>query len=232
MGILEKLKAQSATPKQLMEEKITQELQKLFYLPKKPKEESDFIFHVLTRGTGEERNGLHASDILAHYSVYNEQEALSKLQGGYNHSEEHNVDTMRIFEHGNAIHEKWQRLFIRGGMVENIASLDSTLVHESGLQYSPDAVIKIPRISDKPFLVEIKSQTTYIFMKNKPHDKAREQLCFYLWLHGAEHGFTLVEDKNTQKFRIEYIQNNTNEIAHLIERFRGLTNHEHNTRTI
>jgi hypothetical protein len=224
MGLLEKLQSQARTPKERIEEKITQELNKLFYLPKKPKEESEFIRHVLTRGTGEERHGLHASDILCHYGEYNEKEALEKLQGTYNNEEKHYIGKMRIFEHGNAVHEKWQRLFIRGGMVDDIASLDSTIIHEeTKIQYSPDAIINMPNVKgryDEPFIVEIKSQTTHEFKKNLSHDKAVEQLLFYLWLHDANHGFVLVEDKNAQDFRVEYVTSDKpiKQIMHLIER--------------
>jgi len=218
MGLLEKLQAHTRTPRELTAEKITQELNKLFYLQKQEEKESEFVRHVLTRGTGEERHGLHASDILSQYGDYNADDARSKLQGAYTGTEKHDVHTMRIFEHGNATHEKWQRLFIRGGMVEDVASLDSTITHATGIQYSPDAIVSIPSISDVPFVVEIKSQTTYIFKQNKPHVKAIEQLQFYLWLHGAKHGFILVEDKNTQDFSVDYVVNDVQPIMHLIER--------------
>ena len=222
MGLLQKLQAHARTPKERIEEKITIELNKLFYMPKKAKEESDFIRHVLTRGTGESRHGLHASDILSQYSDYNAQEAKAKLQGTHTQEEAHDVHTMRIFEHGNATHEKWQRLFIRGDMVDDIASLDSTITHDTGVQYSPDAIVNIPSISDIPFIVEIKSQTTYIFKQNKPHEKAIEQLQFYMYLHGVGHGFVLVEDKNTQDFRVEYIKQDTEAIKHIVERIGDL----------
>jgi hypothetical protein len=223
MGLLEKLQAQAGTPKGRIEAKITAELNKLFYLPKKPEEESAFIRHVLTRGTGEARHGLHASDILSQYSDYSAQEAHAKLQGTHTSEEAHNVHTMRIFEHGNATHEKWQRLFVRGGMVDDIESLDSTITHSTGIQYSPDAIVNMPNVKalyDEPFVVEIKSQTTYLFKQNKPHEKAIEQLQFYLWLHNAKHGFVLAEDKNTQEFSVEYVTSDalTKPIAHLIER--------------
>ena len=91
-------------------------LNQMFYLPKDIEKETAFVKQVMTRGLeSTERVGLHASALIVSDRKWClRQQVLSliykQLQG-----EQLNVGLKRIFEEGNAIHEKWQRLFIRAG---------------------------------------------------------------------------------------------------------------------
>ena len=118
MGLLDEIKknaTQTGTKIQTSEaaqlEKI---LNKMFYLEKNIDEEVAFVKQVMTRGLeNQERVGLHASAIIVSDKQFcTRQQVLSllykQLQG-----EQIPIGLKRIFEEGNAIHEKWQRMFIR-----------------------------------------------------------------------------------------------------------------------
>lgn len=109
------------------------------------------------------------------------------------------IGLMRIFEEGKSIGTKWQRLFMRGklGNKEDMDVL--RLQPDYDLIYTPDAIIEL---DGKKYVVEIKSQSTFAFKKQKSHPSGMKQLKLYMYLEGIDRGFVLVDDKNDQDFKI------------------------------
>ena len=175
-------------------------LNKLFYLGKNIEKETQFVKSVMTRGQETtERKGLHASAIIVSDNKFcYRQQVLSlfykQLQG-----EQNPVGLMRIFEEGNAIHEKWQRLFIRGGYAEPLDCDYSKFAEEYDLSYTPDI---IATIDGEKYVGEIKSVNTYAYKKTTEHLSGKRQCMLYMYLTGIKKGFVLQEDKNTQDFRV------------------------------
>ena len=189
---------------------------KMFYLEKNIEEETAFIKQVMTRGLeSQERVGLHASAIIESDNKFClRQQVLSlfykQLQG-----EQVPVGLKRIFEEGNAIHEKWQRMFIRAGYAK-AQTLDRTRFDEEyQLSYTPDIVCRIPDFFEGVMVGEIKSVNPIQFRKMVSHPSAKKQLQLYMhecikevkhkgkW-NGIDYtkGFVLCDDKGAQDFKI------------------------------
>lgn len=181
-------------------QEFEKKLNKLFYLEKNIEKETQFVKSVMTRGQETtERKGLHASAIIVSDNKFcYRQQVLSlfykQLQG-----EQNPVGLMRIFEEGNAIHEKWQRLFIRGGYAEPLDCDYSRFAEEYDLSYTPDI---IATIDGERYVGEIKSVNTYAYKKITEHLSGKRQCMLYMYLTGIKKGFVLQEDKNTQDFRV------------------------------
>ena len=158
-------------------------LNKMFYLDKNIEEETKFVRTVMTRGLeSQERVGLHASAIIdkGDKSFCVRQQVLSllfkQLQG-----EQLPVNTMRIFEEGNAIHEKWQRLLIRAGYAKS-QTLDRTRFDdEYKMSFTPDIVCRIPEFYDGAMVGEIKSMNSFSFKKQSEHASGKKQLYLYMY---------------------------------------------------
>lgn len=206
------------------ERELETKLNKLFYLSKDIENETKFIRQVMTRGQEtQERKGLHASAIIVPGTKFcYRQQVLSlfyrQLQG-----EQTPVGLMRVFEEGNAIHEKWQRLFIRGGYAKPEDCDRTQFDEEHDLQYTPDI---IATIDGEQYVVEIKSVNTYVFKKQNPHASGRKQLQLYMYLTGIHQGIVLQEDKNTQEFRANIYKYNPEEIQPYITRLEEIQYHK------
>lgn len=194
-------------------------LNKLFYLPKNIDEEAAFVKQVMTRGLeSQERVGLHASALIKGDKDFClRQQVLSliyrQLQG-----EQLPVGLMKIFEEGNAIHEKWQRLFIRGGY-SKASDLDVTQFNEKyRISFTPDIICRIPEFYDGKMIGELKSVNTHQFRKMARHPSAWKQLQWYMYLSGIHKGFVLSEDKNTQETKIEIYDYDVNVVSQFIDR--------------
>lgn len=220
MGILDEIKndgVRNGTKIQNDEQKKLEGiLNKMFYCEKNIEQETKFVNMVMTRGLeSTERVGLHASAMIKGDKEFCiRQQVLSliykQLQG-----EQIQVGLKRIFEEGNAIHEKWQRLFIRAGYAK-ANTLDRTRFdNEYMLSFTPDIVCRIPEFYDGAMVGEIKSVNTFQFKNMTSHPSAKKQLQFYMselikqaklknkW-NGKDYlkGFVLCEDKNTQDFKV------------------------------
>lgn len=185
-------------------QKLETILNKLFFLEKDIKEEVRFVKSVMTRGAdSQERIGLHASALIKGEKDFClRQQVLSliyrQLQG-----EQIPVGLKRIFEEGNAIHEKWQRLLIRGGY-STADDLDVTQMNKKyRISFTPDVICEIPEFHDGKMVGEIKSVNTFQFQKMTKHPSAWKQLQWYMFLTGIHKGFVLSEDKNTQDIKVE-----------------------------
>lgn len=189
---------------------------KLFYAPRNIEEETRFVKQVMTRGTDStKRVGLHASAIIVGEKDFCIREQVLSLL--YEQLQGENVPTnlKRIFEEGNAIHEKWQRLFIRGGLGK-AEDMDFSQFNEKyELSYTPDAILTI---MGAKWIVEIKSVNTYQFAKMDKHDSGTKQLRWYMRLTGIKNGIVLCEDKNTQAFKV-FVYHYDDDAAEVTDKF-------------
>lgn len=242
MGLIDDIKREAdgnRTAIQSTEEKqIEQLLNSLFYLDKDIPKELKFLKSVMTRGAETtERKGLHASAVIVSDDKFcYRQQVLSlfykQLQG-----EQTKVGLKRIFEEGNAIHEKWQRLFIRGGLCDPLECDFGRFAEEYDLSYTPDIICHIPEdyklesvyddsVKKIPYVVEIKSVNTMVFRKQKFHASGRKQCQLYMYLTGIHNGIVLCDDKNTQEFKVYKYEYNPSEIAVPISRLEQIQEHK------
>jgi len=177
---------------------IEQKFNSLFYLPPKPKEELEFMKKLLFNNRGD-RYGLHASSIIASEKDFCVREQVLSLFYQQIQNQHIPLNLKRIFDEGNAIHEKWQRLFLRGDLCDVNGLDESQYNEEYDLSFTPDAIIKIGK---KQYIVEIKSVNTFQFKKLNSHPGAKKQIQFYMLLTGIKNGIILCEDKNTQEIKM------------------------------
>jgi len=221
MGIVDNIKKDAKKTGSVIqtaeEAKLEGLFNKMFYLPKDIEEETKFIHTVMTRGLeSQERVGLHASAIIdkGENTFCIRQQVLSllykQLQG-----EQLSASLVRIFEEGNAVHEKWQRLFIRAGYAK-AKTLDRTRYDdEYHLSFTPDIVCRIPEFYDGAMVGEIKSMNSFSFQKQHEHLSGKKQLYLYMYelikqakkkgkWNGKDYlkGFVLMDSKNDQEFKV------------------------------
>ena len=118
---------------------------KMFYLEKNRDEETKFVRQMITRGQEtQERKGLHASAIIVSDNKFCVRQQVLSLLYKQLQGEQMGAGLMRIFEAGSAIHEKWQRLFIRAGYGK-AEDMDYSQFHdEFEISFTPDAILRIP----------------------------------------------------------------------------------------
>lgn len=199
---------------------IYQNLNKLFYAPPNYKEEAKML-KMQAEKTNTERIGLHASAILASEKEFCLREQVLSLV--YRRCEERSVGVglKRIFTEGDFIHEKWQRLFIRGGLAKAKNMDISFWRNDYFLSYTPDINSSFFPNGEE-YMVEIKSMNTFQFKKINSHPSAKKQLMLYMALHKKEKGFILVEDKNSQEFKIFVVYYDKEFIKPYLERLKEI----------
>lgn len=197
---------------------IEQKLNKLFYCSEVPKQELEMIRMQYAQKVGD-RFGLHASAILSSDNEFCIREQVLSLFFKQSQGENISIGLKRIFEAGTAIGEKWQRLFLRGGIGKPDWMDISQFKEEYDLSFTPDAVIKIGK---KKYIVEIKSQNTFIFKKQKGHPSGERQCLLYMHLTDIHEGFVLVEDKNNQEFKVIPVPYDAKKLAPYIERLEAI----------
>ena len=121
MGLIDDIKSNAQENGTKIQSSDAAQIEKLFnslfYAKKNMDEEVKFVKQMFTRGgDSTERYGLHTSAIIVGEENFCYREQVLSLL--YKQAQGENVpqNLIRIFEEGNAIHEKWQRLFIRGGL--------------------------------------------------------------------------------------------------------------------
>jgi len=220
MGIIDKIKKDSiknGSKVQTSDEaKLVALFDKMFYLDKNIDEETKFVNQVMTRGLGDtERKGLHASALIVGDKQFCLRQQVLSLLYKQLQGEQLPVNTMRIFAEGNAIHEKWQRMFIRAGYAK-ARTLDYTRFDEEYMvSYTPDIVCRIPTFFDGAMVGEIKSVNPFQFKKMTSHPSGKNQLQFYMHLcikaakakhkwNGKDYtkGFVLCDDKGSQDYKV------------------------------
>lgn len=199
--------------------KLEKILNATFYLDKNISEEAKFVKQVMTRGQeSQERVGLHASSLIVGDKDFCVRQQVLSLIYKQLQGEQINVGLMRIFEQGNAIHEKWQRLFIRAGY-SKASDLDVTQFNDAyKISFTPDIICSIPEFYDGKMIGEIKSVNTFQFQRMVKHPSAWKQCQWYMYLTGIHKGFVLSEDKNTQDFKIEVHDYDPSIVAPFIDR--------------
>lgn len=221
MGLIDSIKREANGNKTKLQSSEAAELEKIFnrmfYLPKNIEEETKFVKQVMTRGLeSQERVGLHASAMLVGDKDFCLRAQVLSLIYKQLQGEQVPVGLMRIFEQGNAIHEKWQRLLIRAGYGK-AEHMDFTRMDDDYmLSYTPDVDCLIPEFFEGRMIGEIKSVNTYQFQRMVKHPSAWKQCQWYMHLcikklkkagkwNGVDYtkGFVLSEDKNTQDFKLE-----------------------------
>ena len=223
MGLIDRLKKEAVDKGIVIQDTNAFELERIlnktFYYSKDVEGEVDFIRHIMTRGLEtQERKGLHASSIIVKDSEWcTRQHVLSliykQLQG-----DEVPIGLKRIFEEGNSIHEKWQRLFIRAGF-STYDQLDATQFNKKyRVSYTPDIICTIPEFFDGPMIGEVKSVNSRQFDKMEKHPSAGKQLQWYMYLRGIHKGFVLNDNKNNQQFRLEIYDYNPKVVEPFIDR--------------
>lgn len=242
MGLIDTIKKtaeNNGTKIQNSEElKLEKLFNKMFYLDKNIEEETKFVKQVMTRGLeSQERVGLHASAMLVSDKDFCIRAQVLSLLYKQSQGEQLPVGLVRIFEEGNAIHEKWQRLLIRAGYGKAV-DMDKTRIDKDyHLSYTPDIICEIPDFFNGKMVGEIKSVNTFQFQKMKHHPSAWKQLQWYMYLcikkakekgtwNGIDYtkGFVLNDDKNTQNFKLELYDFNYEKIEQFKDRADEISN--------
>ena len=243
MGLVDNIKREAQGNRTKIQSTDAAVLEKLFnnmfYLPKKIEEETAFVKQVMTRGLeSQERVGLHASAMLVGDKDFCLRAQVLSLIYKQLQGQQTPAGLMRIFEQGNAIHEKWQRLLIRADY-GNAKDMDFTRFYDDYmLSYTPDIDCLIPEFFEGRMIGEIKSVNTYQFQKMTKHPSAWKQCQWYMHLcintlkakgkwNGVDYtkGFVLSEDKNTQDFRIEVYDYEPVKVAPFAERAESIMYH-------
>ena len=232
MSLSDRIKADATRSGTMIESteatKLSQLFNQLFYLPKDIDGETQFVKLVMTRGLeSQERVGLHASNMLVADSAFCMRSQVLSLVYRQLQGEQVKIGLMRIFEEGNSIHEKWQRMFIRAGWSKP-TDLDRTRYSEDYMMsFTPDIVCLIPDFCDEPMVGEIKSVNTFSFKKQTKHPSAWKQCQWYMHLTGIKKGFVLSEDKNTQDFRVEVYDYDSDIVQPFIDRAESIVDAYH-----
>lgn len=243
MGLIDNIKREAAGNRTKIQSSDAAALEKIlnktFYLPKNIEEETNFVRQVMTRGLEtQERVGLHASAMLVGDKEFCLRAQVLSLIYKQLQGQQVQVGLMRIFEEGNAIHEKWQRLLIRAGYGK-YEDMDYTrYCDDYMLSYTPDIICKIKEFFDGKMVGEIKSVNTYQFQKMVKHPSAWKQCQWYMHLcikeakekgswNGKDYtkGFVLSDDKNTQDFKLEVYDYDSKLVAPFVERAEAIQYH-------
>lgn len=227
MGLVDSIKKEAQGNRTKIQSSDAAQLEKILnatlYLDKNVEEETKFVKMVMTRGyENQERVGLHASSFIVGEKEFCLRAQVLSLMYKQLQGEQIPVGLKKIFEEGNAIHEKWQRLLIRAGYAQ-ATTLDVTQFNKQfRISFTPDIICKIPEFYEDKMVGEIKSMNTYQFKdmikKGKRHPSASKQLQWYMHLTGIHKGFVLCEDKNTQDTKLEVYDFDSMVVAPYIER--------------
>lgn len=193
---------------------IEQKLNKLFYVQPDYKREI-LMLKEQAKLKSSDRYGLHASAILASDNKFCYREQILSLFYKQVQGDNIPIGLKRIFEEGNFVGEKWQRLFIRGKLGDYCDMDISRFNDKYDLSFTPDAIITIGK---HKYIVEIKSQNTFIFKKQKGHPGGELQCLLYMYLEGIHKGFVLVEDKNCQEYKVIPVRYDPTKLEKYIDR--------------
>lgn len=230
MGLVDDIKKEAAGNRTKIQTSDARELEKIlnnaFFLEKNIEEETRFVNMVMTRGAEtQERVGLHASALIAGEKEFCVRQQVLSLIYRQLQGEQIPVGLKRIFEQGNAIHEKWQRMFIRAGY-STADDLDVTQFNKKfRISFTPDIICEIPEFYDGKMIGEIKSVNTFQFQHMTRHPSAWKQCQWYMYLTGIHKGFVLSEDKNTQDFKLEVYDFDMEIVAPFIDRAEEIKHH-------
>lgn len=144
--------------------------------------------------------------------------------------------TMRIFECGHSMHERFERWFgeigiqIATELILNEDSPDEAIASRCVPLNISGRTDSLVVIDDELYLVELKSANGNMFKYylNEPKEHHVQQLQLYMYLTGVHKGFILYEDKNTQELKEFYIQYDHKLVEQLLEKIRMINYHVEN----
>ena len=150
-----------------------------------------------------DRYGLHASAIIASDDQFCYRAQLLSLFFRQNQGQQLPVKQLKIFAQGNAMHEKWYKLFRKAGI--DVAIERTLWIPEYDLSFTIDALLNM---FGEEYICDVKSQSSFAFRKTTRHPSGEKQINFYCWAlskyTGIPHkkGFVLVDSKDDQEIRV------------------------------
>lgn len=168
---------------------------------------------VLSSEEHEERYGLHASAIIGPENSFCFREQLLSLFFKQNQGEQLPIKMLKIFAQGNAIHEKWYKMFRQCGI--DVAIERTLFLPEYDLSFTIDALIDFNKPKGKKtdeIIVDVKSQNSFAFKKVKGHPSGEKQVNFYMWAlskyTGKKYrkGIVLVDSKDDQEIKTVVVE--------------------------
>lgn len=170
-----------------------------------------------------DRYGLHASSILVPEGEFCYRAKVLSLFFKQDQGKLLPVKTLKIFQQGEAMHEKWYTLFRASGI--DVAIERTLWLPEYDLSFTIDAIVNI---LGKEYILDVKSQSTFQFAKAKGHPKGETQVNFYEWAlskYTGEKpldGFVLVDNKDNSEIKILPVKYDPDKAAPYIERLENI----------
>ena len=170
-----------------------------------------------------DRYGLHASAIITSDEEFCYREQILSLFYKMNQGEQLPIKQLKVFAQGNAMHEKWYKLFEATGI--SVAIERTLFLEKYDLNFTIDAVLNL---FNEEVVCDIKSMNTFIFNKSKGHPSGEKQVMFYLWAlskyTGVPHrrGFVLCDSKNDQEIKIIPVTYSKEKILPYVDRLKNI----------
>ena len=183
----------------------------------------------LDERSDEDRYGLHASAVIASDEEFCYRAQLLSLFYRQNQGEQLPIKLLKIFAQGNAMHEKWYKLFKKAGI--DVAIERTLWLTQYDLSFTIDALLDfnkpLGRDPDEQ-ICDIKSQSSFIFKKSRGHPSGEKQVNFYLWAlsvyTGVPHrkGFVLVDSKDDQEIKVVPVKYSKEKVAPYVYRLKEI----------
>ena len=187
----------------------------------------------LDERSDEDRYGLHASAVIASDEEFCYRAQLLSLFYRQNQGEQLPIKLLKIFAQGNAMHEKWYKLFKKAGI--DVAIERTLWLPQYDLSFTIDALLDfnkpLGRDPDEQ-VCDIKSQSSFIFKKSRGHPSGEKQVNFYLWAlsvyTGVPHrkGFVLVDSKDDQEIKVVPVKYSKEKVAPYVYRLKEIQRKE------
>lgn len=193
----------------------------------KKKFEQMFV-DVIKTEQHEERYGLHASAIIGPEASFCYREQVLSLFYKMNQGEQLPVKLLKVFAQGNAMHEKWYKMFRVLGY--EVAIERTLFLEEYDLSFTIDALLNLKKSNDPKdeIIIDVKSQNSFAFKKAKGHPSGEKQINFYCWAlskyTGIPHtkGAVLVDSKDDQEIRLVPVHYDKEKNKPYIERLKTI----------
>ena len=175
-----------------------------------------YLQHLLVRWGREQppRTGLHASAVLVPTREWCVRRQVLSASLADPFPIGNTWHTNALFLHGWTLHEKWQQLFRRFAQVVEIESAHYDETHH--LHFTPDAVLAF---AGERYVVEIKGYHAEHYLSlHSPPKAAVQQANLYMHLLGVSRAIILVENKNTQEFKLWVLAYDPDAVQPYLER--------------
>lgn len=171
----------------------------------------------------QDRYGLHASAIIQSDDQFCYRAQLLSLFYRQNQGQQLPIKQLKIFSQGNAMHEKWYKLFKKAGI--DVAIERTLWLEKYDLSFTIDALLNL---FNEEYVCDVKSQSTFAFKKQKGHPSGEKQVNFYLWAlsvyTGVPHkkGFVLVDSKDDQEIKVIPVHYDKEKVAPYVYRLKQI----------